>query len=859
MARRDGSLGYMLQGVSQQKPRLRLEGQVTEQINLLPDVNLGLTSRPGTAVRHRYLADPVGAKFKTFVVDGHKYRIAHSDGAVSVKDYDGNVFAISAVGSALAYFGPDMSGYVLEDVLYMTNRNKIADIGVPRSTPSIQYWGYVYALGGLFSREFKVTLRYEDGTFAVGTYKTPNGTGDDDADRTASNYIVAQLKTSLEGASGFKSGTTVEQFDDHLLIQYKVAGTNQPISLDVQDGEANTILKGGAAKARTLADLPKFAPNNAIALIYGDTDQADDYWMKFVVKEERTDTGVTREPSSGSLLTSNTYWRRTGGGAGYGIRWNGRLVGNTSATSYEAPDGWVYFLDNTNANGDLRGVYRRRRSGIGSGLFGAPGTWVETVSPGSDASFNPATMPHQIIIDRSTLTATVQASEWFDRRVGNSDNNKTPSFIGATIRDIGEFQSRLVFTTGNGSVVMSRTKSPTDFFRKTALNELADDPIDVRPNKEGTSDLDWIVSFDRDLFIFSDSAQFAITGSTGITPMNASIVTATEFVMSANAKPKSAGRTVLLPYKSRTFSGINEYFTADDYAANAVEDLNKVTKRYIEGDIIEITVSPNDGLAMVLCDNDPPDRLYVYKYLWEGLEKTQSAWFKWDFPGAVQHVHCQDGIIYIWMVPTGSIRESLVEMYLDKPIDNDLYHLSMDLKVSEPITGNTTVVTTPYPRPVVIAVEGQLVEGTTVFVGGATQAWETTVDTTGKTGEVTVGRRIPWTLIPTEPIPRDYQGNPAPSITLIVEDYSVDFADSGEIKAEMLTRFRQFPIQQDFNWFPMDTDPQDPLSMALRTGTMDIGWGEDSTLAELKLSSDDIRPVNLQEIRYRAQSFKAGG
>ena len=42
----NGSLGTVLQGVSQQQPRVRLPGQVTEQINIHSDVVKGAVSRP---------------------------------------------------------------------------------------------------------------------------------------------------------------------------------------------------------------------------------------------------------------------------------------------------------------------------------------------------------------------------------------------------------------------------------------------------------------------------------------------------------------------------------------------------------------------------------------------------------------------------------------------------------------------------------------------------------------------------------------------------------------------------------------------------------------------------------------------
>ena len=43
-----GSLGRQIQGISQQPPAMRLDGQCTSMINMIPDVVNGTQSRMGT-------------------------------------------------------------------------------------------------------------------------------------------------------------------------------------------------------------------------------------------------------------------------------------------------------------------------------------------------------------------------------------------------------------------------------------------------------------------------------------------------------------------------------------------------------------------------------------------------------------------------------------------------------------------------------------------------------------------------------------------------------------------------------------------------------------------------------------------
>jgi len=54
----DGALKSIIQGVSQQTPRERLDGQVSLQTNMLSDVVRGMRRRPGMRVRAAGLGFP---------------------------------------------------------------------------------------------------------------------------------------------------------------------------------------------------------------------------------------------------------------------------------------------------------------------------------------------------------------------------------------------------------------------------------------------------------------------------------------------------------------------------------------------------------------------------------------------------------------------------------------------------------------------------------------------------------------------------------------------------------------------------------------------------------------------------------
>lgn len=59
MAALDGAIKSLMQGVSQQVPRERLDGQVSTQVNMLSDVVNGMRRRPGARLVSQLLMDDV--------------------------------------------------------------------------------------------------------------------------------------------------------------------------------------------------------------------------------------------------------------------------------------------------------------------------------------------------------------------------------------------------------------------------------------------------------------------------------------------------------------------------------------------------------------------------------------------------------------------------------------------------------------------------------------------------------------------------------------------------------------------------------------------------------------------------------
>ena len=798
------SMGFMLQGVSQQQPKVRLPGQVTEQVNMLSDIEKGLTSRPpsdliGTLSTN--VAD--NTKSVTVKIDQELFRIIMRDGQLPrVIDY--SAIERSVTGSNAAYCSTDGACYVYDKVMYMTNRNALVlqDTTYDPRADIISPYAYAYVLGGAFRKTFRITIRF--GTFSVsGEYSTPDGSDAGEAERASSDYIMQRLYDDLLAnlSAGGHTGFVSARFENYMYIR-RTSGA-PVVSLSTRDGESNTYLNGGIGEAKDVADLPKYAVNGALVKIVGDSSAKDDFWMRFTANDETTPIG---------------------------------------------------------------------------GGFGKEGIWREHFDPAAAFRFNANTMPH--ILEKQPDGSFVFGPEtWEDRRVGNDDSNLTPSFVGSSIRDVREMQGRLTFCTSASTVVQSRVDFPRDFWKRSAVADNVTDPIDMRATDEGTIPLEYMVSLDKDLYVFAENAQFAISGQGKLTPATASTALSTRYALSVSTRPTGTGRTVLLPFVGARYSGINEYFTTDDFSTQAMDNISKTASKYIDGEVTDMAVSSNDGLAFFLTTKSATTgQVWVYKYLWEGTTKTQSAWSKWEFPGHVRHVYCEAGVLYVWLrIPATRAtvaHEVLLQVRLDTPSNDQLgYSVCLDaqefvnINVNNPAQEFVTIRSQRKHLTFVLLSQdddspaGDLIVPDEVVQVGNLMQYRFRRREREWLDHATVLYGLPYDrfVTLTRPFARDQNGNARSDVQIVLRTLYVDYNDSGQFEVWMRSGIRGDAIMGNTDWFPMDNDPFTPWEINVRSGTLQIPWGEYAQYADIEIRSDDVRPTTVMEVRYDPEYLKDGG
>lgn len=262
----DGALKSIIQGVSQQVPRERLDGQVSLQTNMLSDVVRGMRRRPGMRVRTPFA---FGGTWTTDQIFASSVDVGDAAVHVIVNTAMGALIVLSETFQVLHntwypyLVGADASVIqvaTLRGYLYICNTSK-QPVKVVNLTGLLDpaKTGFFFIPAGQFSKKFNVTATVA-GVSYTGTYTAPNGNTAGDSDKTTPDYIADQLAISLRAAAG--AALTVTLTGSYAFVQ----STASTLSI-TSDSGSSFIVVSNASRVTQVSELPKRLPANANGML----------------------------------------------------------------------------------------------------------------------------------------------------------------------------------------------------------------------------------------------------------------------------------------------------------------------------------------------------------------------------------------------------------------------------------------------------------------------------------------------------------------------------------------------------------------------------------------------------------------
>lgn len=326
----------------------------------------------------------------------------------------------------------------------------------------------------------------------------------------------------------------------------------------------------------------------------------------------------------------------------------------------------------------------------------AQGRWKETVGPDIGYKLDPATMPH-ILVREANGTFTFKPATWGDREVGDLETNPWPSFVDRTIDGMVFFKNRVGFISGE-SCSMSRHGDFFNFFIESILTQLDTDPVDIAISYPEISNINYAVPFSGEMIMFTSSVPFRLASGDLFTPKSANFEHVLSNSVSSKVRPVTAGKYLYFVNDVESGCFVHEFAYDREVGVKEAPCISDHVNGYIPSGVRLMAVEEDLNTLVLVSDKDP-NTIYLYKWLWIGTNKAQSAWQKWklDSPIVGFKFYGEELIVVTKRATTREIlsincheawQDTGSTIYLDRRVDvTGVYNA----------TNDSTTWTLPYP------------------------------------------------------------------------------------------------------------------------------------------------------------------
>jgi hypothetical protein len=304
---------------------------------------------------------------------------------------------------------------------------------------------------------------------------------------------------------------------------------------------------------------------------------------------------------------------------------------------------------------------------------GTADKWVESIAPDASPGLTDSTMPHELI-STAANEFTFRKVDWIKRLVGDMNTNPSPSFVDNKINNLLFNNNRLGFLSGP-NVVMSRTSAYENFFAKSALTQIDDDPIDLNTNSTIPSNLVHSLPVPQGVLLFSNRQQFLMTADQNIfTPTTTFIRQISNYEVDEDISPVDLGTYQVFVQKTLGYVKVMIMQIPDVNQPPNVVDISKVVAEWIPPNIDRLYTSPVNEVVM-LSSRENND-VYFYRKYNTGSDELMQSWFKWQMPGkTLFYVVPEDTVLF---VSTQANKTAFNSVPLDKSLALPVVHSTED-------------------------------------------------------------------------------------------------------------------------------------------------------------------------------------
>jgi len=661
------SIPNFLNGMSQQTASQRGINQGQDQVNCQNNIVDGLSKRPPleyVATLDSTNVFPNTAKIWSIQRDAsNRYLVAFYDNGVKVYDLAGNEKTVSYPNgnTYLNSTNPknDFRMVNIADFTFIVNKSIIPAADSTTTAAKIEEF-HIYCKSTNYGREYKVALKHEDWAYEIECiFQIPTGNDASTDSKYRDTNKITDILMKGQASSHYNSSANG--------IDFKTIRTDTGATLSTNG-------------------LSNFSDINT----YFNFEQFDSVIYGKIINQAKTYTLSTSDGSGNTAM--------------YAIR---DTIQDFTKLPYYGKTGTIVKV--TGDEGDTLSDYYVKFDGMG--------VWTETIAPATSVGLDDTTMPHALV-NNNDGTFTFKKLDWTDRNCGDAtDTNPNPSFVGKTIQNLTYYKNRLGLLSGE-NLILTENASYFNFFATTVTQVLDTDPIDIAASGTQVNTLKHSVGFNETLLLFSDTAQYKLdhAGDT-ISPTTAILNEVSSFEHDDSVTPIAAGKFAYFAQARTNNTAIREYYADDDTLTNDGLDISVSVQSLMPSNAYQIVSNTVEDCMAILCADTADTQvvpyttgsnvtatnaktMYIYKYFFDGGEKVQTAWSKWEFDG-VKILGGMSVESNIYLFTAEGTNTKLFKIDLRNLKDATLGHaIYLDKMAS--VTGsyssttNLTTVTSPY-------------------------------------------------------------------------------------------------------------------------------------------------------------------
>jgi hypothetical protein len=770
MTKQTGNYESLIRGVSEQVAHQRYPGQHWAQDNMVSDPVRGLVRRAGSVKKDELLttatlspateADLEDYREHSLYLGNTEYGFMFRHGA---KPVGSTAPGIIAVDKTLRKFMPvqisggdaTMAAVLDTGISSVTSAGRfilMAAKQVPTTYSDATPWeadnrGVAVVKGGNYSRTYTLKATHTNGNSYTGIYTTPT------------SYYPGVLDTS----DILTSNPDYNKMVNDRIYAYQTA-VNQWI--------------GSSAAAIVPASIAANLRNALVANGFPSSDAANLGADGTIVFVNITKLSIT-DSSDGSQV--DAVFREVDS------------INNLSV--YHIPGKVVKVSPRLTSGGDQKSFYVKARAVPEAVPVGGGWTrviWEETagtvVTPGFVTLVGTIVSGTLYMASSATILqsiAGVSPPSWATSSSGDYDSQPLPNMFGKTINYLRVFQDRLMVVAGS-TVLLSRSGDYFNFFKSSALITANDDPIEVFALGSEDDVITDGALLDRDLLLFGNVWQYAISGREAMLPQNPYMAIQSSYADSNRCPPVSAGNLVFYTQPRDHKLTLQQMQTGAYAGTVATFEVTQQLSKYLQGSPKGLVATTSPSAIFVRTDG-LKNGVYVFSYLDAPgqTERLFDSWSRWTWDenmGVLAGITGKDGAMM-----TVTLRQGTAGTYLVL----DEFSLNASLSTL-PYLDSMRVLGTPgtltpdlYGDICAVAMDATADE---FFLIGRSYAMvnQLTAEFPDDVGSMQLGFNYDSAVVLTNPYMRDSDGKAILDGRLTLGTLVVTLVDSAAVKARTL-------------------------------------------------------------------------